>query len=70
MIILYPVMVLVAIRGEKRMVKDGYIKASFPWPEVHGDKVPIVARKYKIIVIGFSSVALFFTLCCVISLFC
>jgi len=58
-----PLLVLIAIRGEKRIIKDKFIKGFLGWPDVYGEKVPIVARRYKIITITFSSVILIFTVC-------
>lgn len=36
------------------MIKDNYIRAAFPWPEVRGERVPIVARRYKLMIMTFA----------------
>jgi len=62
-LILCPFLIFIAIRGEKRMIRDKYIKASLGWPEVCGERVPIVARRYKLLIITFSCVIFIFSIC-------
>jgi hypothetical protein len=50
------IVIIIAGKGEKRMVRDEFIKGFFFWPDVHGEKVPIVARRYKLIAMGFASI--------------
>jgi hypothetical protein len=67
MIIACPLLALLAVRGEKRMIKDKFVKGFFLWPDVIGDKVPIVARRYKIMIVTFASSLFIFTLFCALS---
>lgn len=69
MLILCPLVIAIAIRGEKRLIKEKFIKGFFFWPDVYGDKVPVVARRYKIMTITFAASMLLFTLYCAVTLF-
>jgi hypothetical protein len=55
-IVLCSIVIVIAEKGEKRMIRDGYIKGFFFWPEVKGDKVPIIARRYKLMARAFAGI--------------
>ncbi|QWV97645.1 hypothetical protein KP005_20315 [Geomonas nitrogeniifigens] len=48
--------IIFAIKGEKRIIKENFIRGSLGWPEVRGDKVPVAARRYKLMVIAFACI--------------
>jgi hypothetical protein len=61
--------VIVTIKGSKIMSTRNFVKGHLFWPDVYGDKVPIAARRAKIIVITFAVIAFTTSLLAILSVF-
>lgn len=61
--------IVIAVKGEKRMIRDNFIKGFFFWPDVSGDRVPVVARRYKLMAITFACSMFIFSLFCTLAIF-